>query len=132
MARNVVDFPGKGKPQEAAPDGTPLKLKLRLELESAQADLLEVKNQIIKKELVDKEIIASVFARLFGVWTQRVHPAGFALSPLVCAALKIPEAENDGAIHSLIDGETYAATERIRDAMIAWIGERPDASGGTR
>jgi hypothetical protein len=102
MARNVIDFPGKGKPQEAAPDGTPLKLKLRLELESAQADLLEVKNQIIKAELIDRGSVSSVFARLFAVWTGQIQPAGFALSPLVCAALKLPEAEHDGAVRSLM------------------------------
>jgi hypothetical protein len=105
------------KPPEHPSDNGTVMAALRERRDRAQARKMTVQNQIVRGELVDRDVAKGTLGRISGAWRGTVFEHAYTTVPLIMALLKINDSAADARLRLWFDDEICLTGGRVNCAM---------------
>jgi hypothetical protein len=109
------------KPLEHPPESGAVMDALKERRDLAQARKMTVQNQIVRGELVDRDIVRRILGRISGAWRSTILEHSFTTVPTILALLKISDPAADANLRSWFDDEIYSTAARVNRVMEKWL-----------
>ena len=112
----------KAKQAQPAPDGdtSSVLAELREKKEAVLADRVQLQTEIIRGDLVLREMVTSVTGNIYALWRRQFLDLDLSMGDTLCAIIGIPENEGHKARKAISDS-AYGATREIMEKITAFI-----------
>jgi hypothetical protein len=107
---------------QPAPDGDPSSVlaELRERKEAVLADRVQLQTEIIRGDLVLREIVTSATGNIYALWRRQFLELDLSLGDTLCAVTGIPEKEGH-KVRKIISDSAYGAIKEIMEKITAFV-----------
>jgi hypothetical protein len=109
-----------GKPAGSGASGGDALAELRERREKALADKIQLQTEILRGELVLREIVTSAIGGIYSIYRNQFLDVDLSQGDVLCAAAGIP-AESYGEVRRILSGEAYSCVRETMGRITAFI-----------
>ena len=110
------------KQTQPAPDGdtSSVLAELREKKEAVLADRVQLQTEIIRGDLVLREMVTSVTGNIYALWRRQFLELDLSMGDTLCAVTGIPENEGH-KVRKAISDTAYGTTKEVVEKITAFV-----------